>query len=146
MIDSRLSNHGTSVRRRRECLHCSRRFNTTEQLEKVFPRIIKRGGRRSNFDEERLRRGMLTALEKRPVNEESIESALQRIKDQLHTSGEREVPSQQLGQWVMDELRQLDPVAYVRFASVYLSFDDTDAFIQEIKKLKSKNYESTITS
>ncbi len=146
VIDSRLGSDGMSVRRRRECLNCSRRFNTTEQVEKVFPRIIKRDGRRSNFEEGRLRHGMLTALEKRPVNEVQIESALNRIKDQLHSSGEREVPSQLLGQWVMNELRQLDPVAYVRFASVYLSFDDTDAFIQEIKKLKSKNYESEITS
>ncbi|MCP4474237.1 MAG: transcriptional regulator NrdR [Gammaproteobacteria bacterium] len=146
VIDSRLGSDDMSVRRRRECLHCSRRFNTAEQVEKVFPRIIKRDGRRSNFEEARLRHGMLTALEKRPVNEEQIESALNRIKEQLHSSGEREVPSQLLGQWVMNELRQLDPVAYVRFASVYLSFDDTDAFIQEIKKLKSKNYESKITS
>ena len=139
VIDSRLGGEGDQVRRRRECIECTARFTTYESIEMSFPRIIKRDGRRSNFDEVKLRSGVLRSLEKRPVNNEQVEAALARIKNRLYATGEREVSSTTLGHWVMEELLKLDRVAYMRFASVYLSFEDTDAFIQEIEKLRKEH-------
>jgi len=136
VIDSRLANEGDSIRRRRECAGCGERFTTFESAELVFPRIVKSGGIREPFNEDKLRRGVLRALEKRPVGSEEIESLLIRIKRRLHASGEREVGSRLLGGWVMDELRELDEVAYVRFASVYHRFQDVDAFREEIERLR----------
>jgi len=138
VIDSRLASDGNAIRRRRECMACGERFTTFETAELVFPRIVKSDGTREPFNEEKLRRGMLRALEKRPVNIDDIELALNRIKHHLHTNGEREVMSRQLGDWVMDELRVMDEVAYVRFASVYRSFQDIHAFQEEIERLKKK--------
>ncbi|MEM9242916.1 MAG: transcriptional regulator NrdR [Pseudomonadota bacterium] len=135
VIDSRLGGDGSTVRRRRECVACQGRFTTYEEIEMSFPRIIKRDGSRSSFDEAKLRRGMLIALEKRPISQDQIEAAISRIKNRLHTSGEREISALKLGEWTMDELCKLDLVAYVRFASVYLCFENTDAFINEIQKL-----------
>lgn len=138
VIDSRLVGDGQQVRRRRECPLCTERFTTFETAELVLPRIIKRDGRRSPFDEEKLRAGLQRALEKRPVSSEQIEAAVQRIFKKVRATGEREIPSQLVGEWVMDELRGLDQVAYVRFASVYRSFQDVSAFQQEIQRLQNQ--------
>lgn len=137
VIDSRLANEGDSVRRRRECLTCSERFTTFETAELVMPRIIKSDGSRAPFDEQKLLQGMSKALEKRPVSMETIEQAVNHIKYNLRATGDREVPAERLGEWVMDELKMLDQVAYVRFASVYRSFQDLDEFRQEIERLES---------
>jgi transcriptional repressor NrdR len=138
VIDSRLANDGHQVRRRRECVACGERFTTYETAELVLPRIVKRDGSREPFDEPKLRTGMLRALEKRPVDTERTEAAVNRIKQRLRATGEREVASRQLGEWVMEELRDLDQVAYVRFASVYRSFQDVNAFREEIERLESE--------
>ncbi|MGP3398758.1 transcriptional regulator NrdR [Coxiella burnetii] len=142
VIDSRLVEGGTQVRRRRECLKCQERFTTFETAELNLPRIIKRDGRRSAFDEEKLRAGLLKALEKRPISTEQIETAVQRIIHKLRARGECEVSSQWLGELVMDELRALDEVAYVRFASVYRSFQDINAFRDEIRRLQKQQKKS----
>jgi transcriptional repressor NrdR len=138
VIDSRLANDGDSVRRRRECVTCGERFTTFETAELVMPRIVKRDGTRVPFDEEKLRSGIMRALEKRPVQMEAIEAAINRIKHNLRATGDREVNSRQLGEWVMDELRELDEVAYVRFASVYRSFQDVNAFREEIERMQNE--------
>lgn len=138
VIDSRLANEGDSVRRRRECVTCGERFTTFETAELVMPRIVKRDGTRVPFDEDKLRSGIMRALEKRPVQMEDIEQAINRIKHNLRATGDREVNSGQLGEWVMDELRELDEVAYVRFASVYRSFQDVNAFREEIERLQNE--------
>jgi transcriptional repressor NrdR len=136
VIDSRLS-EGNQVRRRRECLECQERFTTYETAELALPRIIKRDGRRDLFIEDKLRGGMVRALEKRPVSLEQIETAISKILHKARASGEREIPSSQLGEWVMEELHNLDQVAYVRFASVYRSFQDISEFREEISRLES---------
>ncbi|OGT31945.1 MAG: transcriptional regulator NrdR [Gammaproteobacteria bacterium RIFCSPHIGHO2_12_FULL_35_23] len=138
VIDSRLVSDGSQVRRRRECSKCGERFTTYEIAELVMPRIIKSDGKRDGFVEEKLRAGMLRALEKRPVSSEVVEAAINHIKQRLRASGEREISSALLGELVMEELRVLDKVAYVRFASVYRNFEDMDAFHEEIKKLKKE--------
>ena len=138
VIDSRLANEGDSVRRRRECQGCGERFTTFETAELVMPRIVKRDGTRVPFDEEKLRSGIMRALEKRPVQLDAIEAAINRIKHYLRATGDREVNSRQLGEWVMDELRELDEVAYVRFASVYRSFQDVNAFREEIERMQNE--------
>ncbi len=137
VVDSRLSPEGDRVRRRRECLSCSARFTTFEAAELVMPRVVKRDGRREAFNEGKLRAGMLRALEKRPVDANRIEEALARLFKRVRLLGESEVASRQLGEWMMDELRTLDPVAYVRFASVYRSFEDVNAFREEIERLQA---------
>lgn len=138
VIDSRLSDEGTQVRRRRECIGCTERFTTYETVELVLPRVIKRDGTHSAFDRDRLRRGFLKAIEKRPISVQQVDTAINHILHALRTSGEREVSSQHVGELVMRELRALDDVAYVRFASVYRSFQDVNAFREEIKKLQEK--------
>lgn len=135
VIDSRLVDEGIQVRRRRECLRCQERFTTFETAELECPRIVKRDGTRATFDKERLSAGILKALEKRPVITEEVEAATQRIIRRLRICGEREISSQQVGEWVMDELKALDEVAYVRFASVYRRFQDVQAFSEEIRRL-----------
>src|SRR5579862_9426253 len=135
VIDSRLMREGNQTRRRRECPICKERFTTYETAELTLPRLIKRDGRRAIFSEDKLRSGMLRALEKRPVSIEQIETAIARIIRKVMTSGEREIPSSQIGEWVMEELHQLDQVAYVRFASVYRCFQDIDEFRREISRL-----------
>ena len=136
VIDSRLSNDGQQVRRRRECPSCNERFSSFESAELGLPRVIKRDNTRSAFDQEKLRAGMLKALEKRPISSEQVEAIILRLVKKLRSSGEREISSRQLGEWVMEELCDLDPVAYVRFASVYRSFQDIQAFNQTIEQLK----------
>lgn len=138
VIDSRLVADGVQVRRRRECLSCHERFTTYETAELVMPRIIKQNGNREPFDEEKLRAGFLRALEKRPVPVESIESVISQIKHSLRATGEREVNSRVLGELVMDSLKQLDQVAYVRFASVYRSFQDIAEFRDAIERLEAE--------
>ena len=138
VIDSRLASEGTQVRRRRECEKCGERFTTFESAELVMPRIVKNDGIREPFDEKKLRAGMLRALEKRPVSTEATEEALARIGHKLQVAGEREVKSRQLGEWVMEELKALDEVAYVRFASVYHRFQDVNEFREEIQRLQDE--------
>ncbi|MDM3872065.1 transcriptional regulator NrdR [Porticoccus sp. W117] len=137
VIDSRLVAEGGQVRRRRECLSCKERFTTYEMAELLMPRVIKSDNNREPFNEDKLRAGLLRALEKRPVSTEQIEAALSHIKHALQAAGEREVPSRVVGEQVMEQLRQLDEVAYVRFASVYRSFQDLNEFRAELDKLES---------
>ena len=136
VIDSRLAGEGRQVRRRRECTDCRERFTTFESPELVMPRLVKRDETRQPFDEAKLRAGMLRALEKRPVSAESLEDALDRIIHNVQAVGEREVPSRMVGELVMEELRQLDEIAYVRYASVYRSFQDITEFQDEIRRLR----------
>ena len=138
VIDSRLVAEGHQIRRRRECLTCKERFTTFEIAELVLPRVIKRDGSREPFNEEKLRAGLQRALEKRPVSTESIEKAINDIKSGLRATGEREVESEFVGNIIMDNLRELDQVAYVRFASVYRSFEDIREFGEEIARLGKK--------
>lgn len=138
MIDSRLSQEGDQVRRRRECSECRERFTTYEAAELNLPRVIKSDGSREPFREEKLRAGMLRALEKRPVGSDRIEAAINRIKKRLLARGEREVPSRLIGESVMQELATLDHVAYVRFASVYRSFQDVNEFREVIDRLEQR--------
>lgn len=135
VVDSRLSNEGTSVRRRRECLSCNERFTTFETVELNMPHVVKSDGSRVAFDLEKLRRGLLKALEKRPVSMDKVDDAIQIVIKKARVSGERELESNQIGEWVMEELKKMDHVAYVRFASVYRSFQDLDEFRSEIEKL-----------
>ncbi len=135
VIDSRLSGEGVQVRRRRECDQCQARFTTYEVADITLPRVIKRDGTRVSFDTEKLRSGMLRALEKRPVPVEKVDEAVQSILHLLHLKGEREIAASLLGEWVMDALKGLDDVAYVRFASVYRRFQDVNAFHQEIQRM-----------
>ena len=136
VTDSRLISESNQVRRRRECLICKERFTTYEVPELSLPRVVKRDGRRDSFSEDKLRAGLLRALEKRPVSVEQIELSISRIIKKARTATEREILSAQVGEWVMDELRQVDQVGYVRFASVYRSFQDIKEFIDEISRLE----------
>lgn len=138
VIDSRLANEGDAVRRRRECLTCNERFTTFETAELVMPRMVKQSGVREPFNEEKLRAGFLRALEKRPVDTDEIEASIGRVMHRLRGKGEREVSTRELGEWVMAELRDLDEVAYVRFASVYRRFQDVNAFREEIERLQNE--------
>jgi len=135
VIDSRLVTEGDQVRRRRECVTCGDRFTTFETAELVMPRIIKRDGAREPFNDLKLRSGILRALENRPVETDDIEAAINRIQHHLRSLGEREVSSEYLGEFIMEELRNLDEVAYVRFASVYRRFEHVSEFQEAIDKL-----------
>ncbi len=132
VIDSRLVADGGQVRRRRECLSCHERFTTFEVAELLMPKVVKQDGTREPFDEQKLRNGLLRALEKRPVSVEQIETTVNYIKQQIQATGEREIKSLYVGEKVMTALRQLDGVAYVRFASVYRSFQDISEFRQAV--------------
>jgi transcriptional repressor NrdR len=138
VVDSRLVSEGNQIRRRRECTQCKERFTTYEKAELALPRVIKRDGSRVAFDEEKLRSGMMRALEKRPVPSDRVEDAVNRIKHALIASGEREVRALAVGERVMQALRDLDEVAFVRFASVYRSFQDVNAFREEIERLENE--------
>jgi len=148
VLDSRLANEGDQVRRRRECNVCKERFTTHEVADTHCPSIIKRDGVREPFEENKLRSGMLRALEKRPVSSDDIEAAINRIKSELRASGEREISAQELGEKVMKELSLLDHVAFVRFASVYRSFQDVSEFTDMIEDLRTtaKNDGSVATT
>lgn len=138
VIDSRLHGDGDQVRRRRECTVCKERYTTYEQAELNLPRVVKGDGRRVNFDGRKLKAGMDRALEKRPVATEDVDAAINRITRRLMAGGDGEISSIQIGEWVMDELKKLDQVAYVRFASVYRQFQDVNAFSEEIERLKQQ--------
>lgn len=138
VTDSRLAGGGAQIRRRRECLSCGERFTTFESAELVMPLVVKSDQRRVPFDEGKLRGGMERALQKRPVGREAIEEAVSRICHKLRSLGEREVNSRTIGELVMEELHHLDEVGYVRFASVYRSFQDVDAFRDEIERLSDR--------
>ncbi len=138
VIDSRLVSEGHQVRRRRECLQCKERFTTFEVAELVMPRVIKSDGRREPFNEDKIASGLQRAIEKRPVSIEQTEQLLSNVKSQLRATGEREVPSQFIGELIMDGLKRLDKVAYIRFASVYRSFEDIRQFGEEIARLGSE--------
>lgn len=135
VVETRESDEGDVVRRRRRCLKCEKRFTTYERIDIVMPAVVKKDGARVEFDAEKLRASMALALRKRPVSVEQIDAALDRIRDKLLASGAREVPSARLGELVMRELKRIDKVAYVRFASVYRSFEDVDEFRQLIRDI-----------
>lgn len=139
VVDSRVTGDGMQIRRRRECANCSSRFNTYETPELIAPRVIKSDGVRENFSEDKLRNGMLRALEKRPVETREVERAIRTLLRQIRAVEDSEIPSSLIGEWVMRELSQLDQVAYVRFASVYRRFEDIQAFRDEIEKLENDN-------
>jgi transcriptional repressor NrdR len=136
VIDSRASDEGASIRRRRRCLGCDKRFTTYERVELALPSIIKRGGSRAEYDRNKLRASMLLALRKRPVPREAVDDAIGRIEDKLLSTAQREVKSEKLGELVMRELKRLDKVAYIRFASVYRSFEDVDEFAEVVKEVR----------
>jgi len=136
VIDSRVSEDGATIRRRRECEACNERFSTLETVELKLPAIVKSDGTREAFDQRKVRAGFDRALQKRAVAEDKIEAAVRAVVHQLRISGEREVPSIRVGEFVMNELRKLDHVGYVRFASVYRSFEDVADFREEIEKLE----------
>ena len=138
VIDSRLADEGDAVRRRRECLACRERFTTFEHAELRLPQIIKSDGRREPFTEAKLRAGLQRALQKRPVEAAQIDGIVAYVRRSLMGSGEREVASRQIGEWVMEQLRVLDKVAYVRFASVYPAFQDLNAFREEMERLEDQ--------
>jgi len=138
VTDSRLAGEGRQIRRRRECLSCGERFTTFETAELLMPVVVKGDRTREPFDEAKLRAGMDKALEKRPVPREQVDEAVSRIAHKVRSLGDREVQSRAIGELVMDELRQLDEVAYVRFASVYRQFEDVEAFHEEIQRLRSQ--------
>jgi transcriptional repressor NrdR len=143
VIDSRVSEDGATIRRRRECEACSERFSTLETIELKLPAIVKSDGSREQFDARKLRVVFDRALQKRPVPEDKIELAVRAVMQQLRMCGEREIPSIKVGEFVMNELRKLDHVAYVRFASVYRSFEDVADFREEIEKLERELPSST---
>jgi transcriptional repressor NrdR len=138
VTDSRLTADGRQIRRRRECLSCAERFTTFESAELLMPHVVKKDGSREPFDAAKLTAGMSKALEKRPVPSDAIEQAVGRICHRLRVAGEREVAARAVGELVMDELRHLDEVAYVRFASIYRSFQDVDAFHETIDHLRKQ--------
>ncbi len=146
VIDSRLVADGDQVRRRRECQACEERFTTFESAELLMPRLVKSDGTREPFDDQKLRAGIQRALEKRPVSVEAVEASLHRIQANLRATGEREVKSLLVGELVMEELRKLDQVAYVRFASVYRQFQDLDEFRREIERISQQAKEEALDS
>lgn len=138
VVDSRPDKEGSTIRRRRECESCGKRFTTHERVEEILPLVIKKDGRREPFDRMKLVAGVMKACEKRPVSVETIERLIDRLEIQMQESGEKEIPSNSLGEWVMTELHGIDQVAYVRFASVYRSFKDITEFMSELQELLKK--------
>ena len=138
VVDSRITRDGMQIRRRRKCAKCETRFNTFESPELIAPRVVKADGARESFSEEKLRNGMLRALEKRPVETREVERAIRNLLKEIRGVEESEIPSSLIGEWVMRELSQLDQVAYVRFASVYRRFEDIQAFRNEIEMLEKE--------
>ncbi|MBI4432503.1 MAG: transcriptional repressor NrdR [Candidatus Omnitrophica bacterium] len=138
VIDSRSSNEDKSVRRRRECLKCKKRFTTYEYIEEIPLMVIKKDGRREPFDRNKIISGILKACEKRPVSMEKVEAVVDKVEKELQKSFDKEVKAQVLGELVMDHLHKLDQVAYVRFASVYRQFKDINQFMKELKEILGK--------
>ncbi|PIE42337.1 MAG: transcriptional regulator NrdR [Gammaproteobacteria bacterium] len=141
VIDSRLVSEENKVRRRRLCEACNQRFTTYEMVESSFPMLIKSDGRRESYNPAKVRAGINRAIEKRPVTAEQVDDILAYIENQLHGIGEKEIPAKQIGEWIMSQLIDIDEVAYVRFASVYRSFQDVSAFQKEIERLQ-KSFEN----
>ncbi|HUR39807.1 MAG TPA: transcriptional regulator NrdR [Verrucomicrobiae bacterium] len=135
VVDSRMAEDGAQVRRRRECERCSQRFTTFERAQLLLPHVIKREGNPEPFSEDKLRRGFESALFKRPVSAEQLDHAVDNVQRKAQACGEREIASRKIGDWVMEELRDMDHVAYVRFASIYRQFQDVNAFRDEIERL-----------
>ncbi|HXZ24955.1 MAG TPA: transcriptional regulator NrdR [Nitrospiria bacterium] len=146
VIDSRLSNDGESIRRRRECLECKRRFTTYERSEQALPLVIKKDGRRETFNRNKILAGLQKACEKRPVSIETLQEIVERITRKIQELGESEIPSHRIGQEVMEELYRLDQVAYVRFASVYRDFKDLHAFMAELKSLIRDDHKEPVVA
>ena len=147
VVDSRLSEDGDSVRRRRECQECGKRFTTYERVELQMPMIVKQNGNRTAYDREKIRTGFMRALHKRPVPTEYVDAAINRIEQRILALGEREIPSRVIGELVMRELKKMDDVAYIRFASVYEDFQRVDDFrdaIQQVKRPGAKRVRKTI--
>ncbi|ARP96575.1 transcriptional regulator NrdR [Bordetella genomosp. 13] len=136
VVDSRVSEEGDTIRRRRRCLSCDKRFTTYERVELAMPSVVKRNGSRTEYDAAKLRSSLALALRKRPVNTVQVDAAVARIEEVLLASGVREVPSERIGELVMAELKKLDKVAYVRFASVYKSFEDIGEFVEAIREMQ----------
>ena len=137
VIDSRLANDGSQVRRRRECVNCKERYTTFESIELDLPRVIKRDERRESFDVDKMRAGILHAIEKRPVSADQVEKIVDHVRHLILAYGDREIPANQIGEWIMYELRNVDQVAYVRFASVYRSFTDVQEFREIIEHVEN---------
>jgi transcriptional repressor NrdR len=135
VVDSRESQEGETIRRRRECAECQKRFTTYERIDELLPLIIKKDGRREAFDRKKVLSGVLKACEKRPVSRATIEDVVDRIERSIQEMGEKEIPSKEVGERIMKELHSLDQVAYVRFASVYRQFKDLNEFMDELKGL-----------
>lgn len=137
VVETRLAEDNASIRRRRQCSACEKRFTTYERAELTMPAVVKKDGRRVDYERQKMRSSLNLALRKRPVNTVEVDNALARIEEQLLTHGSREVSSRQIGQWVMDELRKIDKVAYIRYASVYRSFErieDFKSLVDEVKR------------
>ncbi|GAB4123654.1 MAG: transcriptional regulator NrdR [Sideroxydans sp.] len=137
VIDTRLSEEGETIRRRRRCLACDKRFTTYEAVEMRMPQVVKQNGMRSEFDEDKLRTSFSRALHKRPVSTELVDAAIDHVRQKVFAFGEREISSRQIGELVMKELLKLDKVAYIRFASVYKSFQDVDDFADAVDAVKT---------
>lgn len=135
VLDTRPSDEGDTIRRRRRCIHCEKRFTTYERIELALPVIVKKNASRVEFDADKLRASLMLALRKRPVSAEMVDAALQRIKDRLLSSGQREVLTGYVGELVMHELKRLDKIAYIRFASVYKSFEDVAEFQDAVDEI-----------
>jgi len=135
VVDSRPTDEGLTIRRRRECTKCGKRFTTYEKIEQLPVFVVKKDGRRESFDRDKIMRGLLKACEKRPISLKDLEALVQDVEKQVFNSLEQEVTSQQIGQMVMERLKKLDEVAYVRFASVYRQFKDINTFMEELNKL-----------
>jgi transcriptional repressor NrdR len=146
VVDTRENEEGDTVRRRRRCLACDKRFTTYERVELQLPLVVKKNGSRVDYDRDKIMASMALALRKRPVTTESVDAAIDRIEERLVTLGEREVASDRVGELVMRELKKLDKIAYIRFASVYRNFEDLDEFsdaIREVKKPRVKRPRAT---
>jgi len=135
VVETRESDEGDSIRRRRRCLHCDKRFTTYERIELALPAVVKKNGVRVEFDRRKLRASMVLALRKRPVSAEAVDAAIHRIEEKLMSLGLREVGSERIGEQVIRELKKLDKIAYVRFASVYRNFEDVDAFSDLVREV-----------
>lgn len=135
VVDSRMSSGGNKIRRRRECHNCERRFTTYERVEESFPRIVKSDGSRENYDRDKIRKGIQLACTKRPISVNAIDDVVDNVEEELLDTGEREVSADWIGSTVTEHLRDLDPVAYIRFASVYRGFSEIQEFLAELKVL-----------
>jgi transcriptional repressor NrdR len=138
VVDTRENEDGDTVRRRRRCITCDKRFTTYERVELKMPQVVKKNGSRTDYERDKLEGSMVLALRKRPVTTESVHAAIDRIEEKLLSYGEREIPSAKIGELVMRELKRLDKIAYIRFASVYRNFEDVDEFSKAIREVSPK--------